>query len=164
MIFLSDSVIFSALCPGPWRLPGGSRHSLNRGGLGGGAPPSELALALVTLGWLACCARPWLGLACLAGLASNNDRPLRRPAATSLPLLQTISVQGMSAARGTRNVGCLPAASRAGPVPGHRSRRTQGPVPRRPEADFWGVWGWSPPVFRGVWGGLGGRSFPGDLG
>ena len=28
---------------GPWRLPGGSRHSLNRGVWGGGAPPGNLA-------------------------------------------------------------------------------------------------------------------------
>ena len=32
---------------------------------------------LLWLGWLACCAQPWLGLAwaCLACLASNNNRP-----------------------------------------------------------------------------------------
>ena len=32
---------------------------------------------LLWLGWLACCAQPWLGLAwaCLACLASNNSRP-----------------------------------------------------------------------------------------
>ena len=46
-----------------------------RPGSQAGQPGSQASLPW--LGWLACCALPWLGLAwaCLACLASNNNRP-----------------------------------------------------------------------------------------
>ena len=45
---------------------------ISRPSASGSASPT-----LLWLGWLACCAQPWLGLAwaCLACLASNNNRP-----------------------------------------------------------------------------------------
>ena len=53
--------------PGPPRAPPGLKISLKSS--------FDLIFSPKLLGWLACCAQPWLGLAwaCLACLASNNN-------------------------------------------------------------------------------------------
>ena len=65
-------------------------------------PSLKPSLELLWLGWLACCAQPWLGLAwaCLACLAlawsSNNNRP---PSAAGSGFAAAV-VAGPSLARG----------------------------------------------------------------
>ena len=102
--------------PGPWALQGSGIHD-----------------CLPWLGWLACCALPWLGLAwaCLACLAlpwsSNNNRP---PSAAG--------------------VGCAAAAVVAGPGQVKAGKGWEKTLPGGPGGDLraLGSWPWGP----GPWG------------
>ena len=114
--------------------------------------PASQPKCLPWLGWLACCALPWLGLAwaCLACLASNNNRP---PSAAGGGCAAAVVVAGPGQGK----------AGKAGETGPGQSKPRQGTTskPAKPRLAGWSeIWIFFQNVMKRAWGALGGPPAP----